>query len=42
MFKRKELAAMVKKWKDVFLFAFAAGFIPVPFKCMPYDDPRIE
>ncbi len=42
MFQSKELAAMVNKWKDVFLFAFAAGFIPVPFKCMPYDDPRSE
>jgi hypothetical protein len=42
MFQSKELAAMVKKWKDVFLFAFAAGFIPAPFKGMPYDHPRIE
>jgi hypothetical protein len=33
---------MVKKWKDVFLFAFAVGFIRAPFKSMAYDDARIE
>jgi hypothetical protein len=42
MFQSKELAAMVKKWKGVPLFAPTAGFIRVRFKSMVYDDARIE
>jgi len=42
MFQSKELAAMVKKWKGVSLFAAAAGFIRVRFKSMVFDDARIE
>jgi hypothetical protein len=41
MFQSKELAAMVKKWKGLSLFAPAAEFIRVRFKSM-YDDAHIE
>ena len=41
MVQSKGLAAMVKKWKDVSLFAPTAGFIRVRFKSM-YDDAHIE
>src|SRR5205823_13618651 len=41
MVQSKGLAAMVKKWKDVSLFAPTAGSIRVRFKSMVYDDARI-
>jgi hypothetical protein len=40
MFRMKELAAIVKIWKDIFLFA--AAFIRVPFGRMTYDNARLE
>jgi hypothetical protein len=36
----KELAAIVKIWKDIFLFP--AAFIRVPFGSITYDNARIE
>ena len=40
MFWMKELAAIVKIRKDIFLFA--AAFIRVPFGSMTYDNARLE
>jgi len=40
MFRMKELAAIAKIWKDVFLFA--AAFIRVPLGSMTYDNARLE
>jgi hypothetical protein len=40
MFQMEELAAIVKRWKDISLFA--AAFIRMPFGNMTYDDARIE
>ncbi len=40
MFRMKELAAIVKIRKDIFLFA--AAFIRVPFGSMTHDNARLE
>jgi hypothetical protein len=40
MFRMKELAAIVKIRKDIFLFA--AAFIRVPVGSMTYDNVRLE
>jgi hypothetical protein len=36
----KELAAIVKRWKDISLFT--AAFICVPFGSMTYDNAHLE